>query len=66
MSDDKFELIPFSDNFDNYDLNGDKMIEYQEFRRAVTFSVDLTDPDQLMEPFIFADANGNEITYKLK
>ena len=38
------------------------MIEYEEFRRAVTFSVGMTDPDQLMEPFVFADADGNEIS----
>ena len=51
-------LIPFSDNFDNYDYNGDKMIEYHEFMLAVTSSVGLIHPEELMEPFVFADADG--------
>ncbi|KAL4232561.1 hypothetical protein ACF0H5_007252 [Mactra antiquata] len=48
-------LLSFSDKMSDYDLNGDKLISYEEFLSAVLRTVPLADPNQLEEPFIFAD-----------
>ena len=51
-------LYPFSDDFTYYDINGDKEIEYGEFVLAVTKEFPMADPEELREPFVWADANG--------
>jgi hypothetical protein len=51
-------LIPFSDEMSDFDINLDKIITYDEFRFAVLTSVSLVEPDELREPFIFADFDG--------
>ena len=51
-------MVPFSDEFSDYDTNGDKLIAYEEFVFVVIKTVTLADPSQLREPFAMADANG--------
>ncbi|WAR08493.1 hypothetical protein MAR_018451 [Mya arenaria] len=50
-------VLAFSDDFSDYDMNGDKRIEYEEFVFTVMKSVGLADPLELREPFKFADMN---------
>ena len=52
-------MYPFSDDFTDYDMNGDKEIEYEEFVFAVMKTFPMAEPEELREPFIWADANGN-------
>ncbi|XP_053396678.1 uncharacterized protein LOC123553279 [Mercenaria mercenaria] len=54
-------LLPFSDEMSDYDMNGDKLITYKEFQLAVLRSVNLADPEELREPFAFADFDGDGI-----
>ncbi|XP_053396798.1 EF-hand calcium-binding domain-containing protein 1-like [Mercenaria mercenaria] len=54
-------LIPFSDEMSDYDMNGDKLVTYEEFVFAVLGSVNLADPEELIEPFLFADFDGNGV-----
>ncbi|XP_060600193.1 uncharacterized protein LOC132753714 [Ruditapes philippinarum] len=54
-------LIPFSDEMSDFDINLDKIITNDEFRFAVLTSVNLVEPDELREPFIFADFDGNGV-----
>ena len=51
-------IYPFSDEFNDYDFNRDKQIEYEEFVFSVMSQFPLGDPEELREPFIWADANG--------
>ncbi|XP_052783500.1 uncharacterized protein LOC128219644 [Mya arenaria] len=51
------ELLAFSDDFRDYDMNGDKRIEYEEFVFTVMRTVELAEPLELREPFNFADFN---------
>jgi hypothetical protein len=52
-------MLPFSDEISDYDMNGDKLVTYEEFVFAVLRSVDLADPKELRVPFVFADFDGN-------
>lgn len=52
-------ILPFSDKFTDYDMNGDKLITYYEFKFAVSRSVNMADIEELREPFEFADFDGN-------
>lgn len=52
-------LLPFSDEMIDFDINGDKLITYEEFKHAVLSSVDLVEPEELQEPFTFSDFDGN-------
>ncbi|WAR08511.1 hypothetical protein MAR_018469 [Mya arenaria] len=52
-------LLPFSDDFRDYDMNDDKRIEYEEFVYTVMRSVGLSEPMELREPFNIADFNGD-------
>ncbi|KAH3736730.1 uncharacterized protein LOC127851415 isoform X2 [Dreissena polymorpha] len=54
-------MVPFSDEFSDYDTNGDKLIAYEEFVFVVIKTVTLADPSQLREPFTMADANGDGV-----
>ena len=54
-------MYPFSDDFNDYDFNGDKEIEYEEFVFAVMSQFPMGDPEELREPFVWADANGKFI-----
>ena len=54
-------IYPFSDGFNDYDFNRDKQIEYEEFVFSVMSQFPLGDPEELREPFIWADANGMDI-----
>ncbi|KAL4232560.1 hypothetical protein ACF0H5_007251 [Mactra antiquata] len=54
-------LLSFSDQMSDYDFNGDKLIAYEEFVWAVIRTVPLADPQQLEEPFMFADFDGNGV-----
>ncbi|KAH3736733.1 uncharacterized protein LOC127851413 [Dreissena polymorpha] len=49
--------LAFSDDVNDYDINGDKLVVFEEFMYAVMRSVNLADPQELREPFDFADAN---------
>lgn len=51
-------LLAFSDNFQEYDTNGDNLISYEEFVFSIMSSVNMADATELQEPFILADANG--------
>lgn len=51
-------MLPFSDEFSDFDENGDKLITYKEFVSAVLRSVNMADPEELQEPFVFADFDG--------
>ena len=51
-------MYPFSDNFNEYDLNGDKQIEYEEFAFTVMAEFPMQQPEELREPFAWADVNG--------
>lgn len=52
-------ILPFSDKYTDYDMNGDKLITYEEFVFAVLSTVNMADAEELREPFIFADFDGN-------
>ncbi|XP_052783331.1 uncharacterized protein LOC128219552 [Mya arenaria] len=52
-------LVPFSDDISDYDVNGDKRVNYEEFVFAVTRTVNLAEPTELRRPFTFADVNGD-------
>lgn len=58
---DKTVFLPFSDNFDDFDKDHDGSITLKEFIEAVTSSVKLQDPQDLIEPFEHSDTNGDEI-----
>ncbi|WAR28190.1 hypothetical protein MAR_013894 [Mya arenaria] len=51
--------VPFSDDISDYDVNGDKRVNYEEFVFAVTRTVNLAEPTELRRPFTFADVNGD-------
>ncbi|WAR28378.1 hypothetical protein MAR_014082 [Mya arenaria] len=53
-------IVPFSDDISDYDVNGDKRVNYEEFVFAVTRTVNLADPTELRRPFTFADVNDVE------
>ena len=53
-------MVPFSDEFSDYDTNDDKQISYEEFVFVVIKTVTLADPSQLREPFFIADDNGEQ------
>ncbi|XP_052811455.1 uncharacterized protein LOC128239054 [Mya arenaria] len=50
-------VLAFSDDLSDYDMNGNKRIEYEEFVSTVMRSVGLADPLELRGPFNFADLN---------
>ncbi|XP_052784966.1 uncharacterized protein LOC128220565 [Mya arenaria] len=52
-------IEPFSDDMSDYDVNGDKRVNYEEFVSAVTNTVNLAEPAELRRPFTFADVNGD-------
>lgn len=52
-------MLPFSDDFDDYDTNKDGVICFEEFAFAVMKTIDLSDPRELEEPFFEADSNGS-------
>ncbi|XP_053398055.1 uncharacterized protein LOC123553278 [Mercenaria mercenaria] len=54
-------LLPFSDEMSDYDMDDDKVITYKEFEFAVSRSVNLADPEELHEPFAFADFDGDGV-----
>ncbi|KAH3736729.1 uncharacterized protein LOC127851407 [Dreissena polymorpha] len=54
-------MVPFSDEFSDYDTNDDKQISYEEFVFVVIKTVTLADPSQLREPFFIADDNGDGV-----
>ena len=56
-------MYPFSDEFTDYDLTRDKQIEYEEFVFSVMSKFPLNDPEELREPFVWADANGTNSFY---
>ena len=58
-------IYPFSDEFNDYDFNRDKQIEYEEFVFSLMSQFPLGDPEELREPFIWADANGKDIIITL-
>ena len=51
-------MYPFTDEWSDYDDNGDGRISYEEFVFAVLRTVPLAEFDELREPFIVADLNG--------
>lgn len=54
------QFYPFSDDFTDYDINDDKLIEYEELVFAVMREFPMAQPEELREPFIWADANGDD------
>lgn len=54
-------ILAFSNNFTDFDTNGDNLISYEEFVFSVMGSVDMANAEELEEPFLAADSNGTFI-----
>ncbi|XP_052810312.1 uncharacterized protein LOC128238432 [Mya arenaria] len=52
-------IVPFSDNIRDYDVNGDKLVDYEEFVFSIMTTINLAKPMELRKPFTFADVNGD-------
>lgn len=58
--DGKTVFVPFPDKFNDYDKDSDGFITFKEFLEAVMSTVNLSDPEDLIQPFSDSDKNGDK------